>query len=826
MDQEFGACVLHMLPTSVEDASSQQLIQDLYYSIKTSSEENVTRVLDFYKKLIVKRNQDLKKWSHLEFFAGIMCNLRSPEEKHQYLMQCFSLIDEGDDIRGTRETLSKDQVADIQRKPTESVYAESFENFEKISDKRSAVSYGGNGWQQGSSDATLQSLSDPYFSNMVLKVDIIKSIPYLVLGTPSTLFELKDKMFTIPGNIPNGESQQLHDIIEAGLLYLHLQIKVESLKRYTATSNLKVAFLTFIQSKLRDYSNFVNTFSSHLNPNDPFCFVYQHLYPEILKLRTYMTFIEKFDNFSGEELLTMFQLQKRNGDPVKEKFAADASNHLLQPYMNNIYSWLISGKISNTSSDFFVLPSDKQAMGVRLATEKIPKFIPPLVAKKIYIVGKSLRYLEQYCAEVEWVGKFANKYSFQFQLLGSSAIDQRLFEVVDQQYEEINYRINTTLQTTFYYFETLNLLKDILLMGKSDFIDCIIQNSEDLFNQPSQLLESHHLTKCLQTAVQQSSLRNRLNKFDNNLLINRLDARLLELAHGSSGWDVFTLDYLVDEPLSTVIDINQQGSRREYLRIFNFLWRIKKNEYIYEQEWRKNSSVLKLFRKLNHRAPLIRDLLNKVSMINVLKNQIQAFTKKIEQYCFENIIEHEFKKLLEELKGKNTDRVPPVNVKVLKNGVKVSNGILKPDRHFVEKYKELPASDTKGYFSYDLEDLKKAHSSFLSNILRHPLLYSGKGASLGTYTNQLYPTTLVLLMDMSYEFVLNYVELNNIIHEICIQINLNPAQNLPDQITRFNITSRKLLDQWRDFDNECNAYIKDLKWDENTEVNKLSKILH
>ena len=118
------------------------------------------------------------------------------------------------------------------------------------------------------------------------------------------------------------------------------------------------------------------------------------------------------------------------------------------------------------------------------------------------------------------------------------------------------------------------------------------------------------------------------------------------------------------------------------------------------------------------------------------------------------------------------------------------------------------------------------HSTFLANILQHPLLYSGTGAAIGTYTNQLYPTSLVLLMDMSYDYIRNYSELNNILHEICIQLNLDPNQHLYDSIGRFNTVSKKLIEQWKDFENECNAYIKDLKSDQSTELNKLSRVLH
>lgn len=827
MEQNFRTCVLHMIPSSIDENHSKQLIQDLYYSIKTSSKDSVSKVLEYYRKLLIRNSNDIESWKHLEMFAGIMCQLSSPEEKEKYLMQCLSLIDKSYQSDEREGVFLRPDIMSSQRKSNGSVYAESFENFEKISDRRSIMSYGGNVWQATSSDTTLKSLSDPYFSTMVPKTDIIQSIPYLLLGTPSTLFELKDKTYYIPSNIPNGESQQLHNIIEAGLLYLNLRIKVELLKKSIISGTLKVSFLTFIESRLREYNLFVNKFSSHLHPNDPLCFVYQHICPEILKLRTCLSYVELLDKLRGEQLLTIFQSQKRNGDPILEKFSSDAFAYLSQSYFEKLCNWVLSGRLDADNSDFFVQNTKStEELDFTFIREKIPTFIPSSCARKIYIIGKSLRFLEIYCNELEWVGNLSNKYAVQYQLLDLSTIDQRFIDIINQQYEEINVRVNEVLKSKFYYFETIELLKDILLMGKSDFIYAIIQSSKSLFNQPSQLLESHYLTRCLQVAVQQSSMRNRLNKSDHNTLINRLDARLLELAHGSSGWDVFTLDYLIDQPLSSVININQHGSRREYLRIFNFLWRIKRNGYLYEQEWQRNSSLMKLFRKLNSRLPFLKDLLNKMSMINVLKNQIQSFTKKIETYCFENIIDKEYSQLITNLHQKESDNIKSMKVKVLKNGVKVSSGILKPDLRYLKSLKEITADDMNDISSYDIEDLQRIHSTFLANILQHPLLYSGTGAAIGTYTNQLYPTSLVLLMDMSYDYIRNYSELNNILHEICIQLNLDPNQHLYDSIGRFNTVSKKLIEQWKDFENECNAYIKDLKSDQSTELNKLSRVLH
>ena len=48
------------------------------------------------------------------------------------------------------------------------------------------------------------------------------------------------------------------------------------------------------------------------------------------------------------------------------------------------------------------------------------------------------------------------------------------------------------------------------------------------------------------------------------------------------GWDIFSLDYKVDCPINTIL--NEQ-SMKSYLRIFNFLWRIKRVDYYLNKIW-------------------------------------------------------------------------------------------------------------------------------------------------------------------------------------------------------------------------------------------------
>jgi gamma-tubulin complex component 3 len=65
-------------------------------------------------------------------------------------------------------------------------------------------------------------------------------------------------------------------------------------------------------------------------------------------------------------------------------------------------------------------------------------------------------------------------------------------------------------------------------------------------------------------------------------VLRRLDARMLEYTHGEIGWDVFTLEYKVDAPIDTVLD---PGSMERYLKIFKYLWQLKRMETVLNKGW-------------------------------------------------------------------------------------------------------------------------------------------------------------------------------------------------------------------------------------------------
>jgi gamma-tubulin complex component 3 len=98
-------------------------------------------------------------------------------------------------------------------------------------------------------------------------------------------------------------------------------------------------------------------------------------------------------------------------------------------------------------------------------------------------------------------------------------------------------------------------------------------------DRPAGAQYRHTLTAQLEHAIRGSNAQ-----YDSPEVLRRLDARMLQLSHGDIGWDCFTLEYKIDAPVDVVVT---EWGNRQYLKVFNFLWRIKRVEFAISSTWRK-----------------------------------------------------------------------------------------------------------------------------------------------------------------------------------------------------------------------------------------------
>jgi gamma-tubulin complex component 3 len=252
--------------------------------------------------------------------------------------------------------------------------------------------------------------------------------------------------------------------------------------------------------------------------------------------------------------------------------------------------WIYDGELEDPFLEFFVYEnrdadteSDPRRGGAtsvwedkyRLKDSMIPTIITQDFAKKVFLIGKSLNFIRYGCGDSVWVEKHS-KSSMRELRYGDTAT---LESSIDSAYKGTMARLIHLMEDKFKLFEHLAALKKYLLLGQGDFIALLMESLASNLDRPANSQYRHTLTAQLEHAIRNSNAQ-----YDSPDVLRRLDARMLELSHGEIGWDVFTLEYRVDSPLDVIVT---PWASKQYLKAFNFLWRVKRVEFALGSTWRR-----------------------------------------------------------------------------------------------------------------------------------------------------------------------------------------------------------------------------------------------
>lgn len=825
-----------LVPQILSEGSINALCYDLGRMLGSPSRSasQLQALLDAYESQVSYSSENLLKWRKLFNIVQLLLGLENSDEMVKHLSAFHSMIV---DTATTKPAASSPQLNDValnmRRLETHdslmsplrplSLQADSFENLDRFSDRRSLISSpkGHTGYR----NVTLNALSDPYYSKMVSEDEILKHVPYTLLATTSDLFPTELNRIKIPNNIPNPESGILHLIFEAALLYQALRKKVDQCKR-GEISPMKKALALQVERFLRNYTAFVNSLAASHQTLTLKSINYE-IYDYIIKLRFFDNFIRNFDSTSGDSYLMISSSLACHGDLLVKHVCVAISENLLSLYVEYLINWLTLAKLDATYGDFFIEKVESHSpISVHINSSKVPDFIPKNVAYEILMIGKTLIFLGKHCKELQCIDDLSRKYQNRYSQIEHKRISSEFYDIVHQQYTEVTKISFDFLMRKFCFKEVIFVLRDILLMGKSDMIDVLIEKGSKVLTKSSASLSSYELTTYLQEAVKSSSMRNLLNRADSNYIINGLDARVLDLGHGSVGWDVFTLDYVIDGPLAIVLNVNRPNGKKEYLRIFNFLWRFKKNTFFYNEEWLRTNQLMRDFKKVSRNSPLVRDILKKLSKSCLLRSQLQQFSSKLEAFCFRSIIDKEFKNFERKMRltDQNTRRSKYPTV-MLKSGVIMLDGILRPLRNFSEAEGE-GSSNVSPEINFNIDEIEEIHTDFLTSILTHKLLASSSDNRVGAYSEQPIPNSVISVLGSIFEFITFYSALNDVAHEVLIQINLRSQQQIMNNLLiRFNVILKDVVTHYRRFRENSYLLVKDLRSDGDDDLATLGGIL-
>lgn len=277
-----------------------------------------------------------------------------------------------------------------------------------------------------------------------------------------------------------------------------------------------------------------------------------------------------------------------HGDPFVCAFAEKLLTHVTRPFYDKLRLWIYDGELSDPYKEFFVVEPEfrpstdprRIATSVwedkyKLDDEMVPSIITQDFAKKVFLIGKSLNFIRYGCGDSGWVEAYSKEASKELRYGDTATLEAS----IDEAYKTTMARLIYLMAEKFRLFDHLSALKKYLLLGQGDFIALLMESLASNLDRPANSQYRHTLTAQLEHAIRASNAQ-----YDPPDVLRRLDARMLELSHGEIGWDCFTLEYKIDAPVDVVI--TPWGST-QYLKVFNFLWRVKRVEFALGSTWRR-----------------------------------------------------------------------------------------------------------------------------------------------------------------------------------------------------------------------------------------------
>ncbi|KAF2260469.1 hypothetical protein CC78DRAFT_523220 [Lojkania enalia] len=437
---------------------------------------------------------------------------------------------------------------------------------------------------------------------------LLRDLPFTLQGLSSTNLTFPSSTaLKLPSTLPVPLISLLHTLAEPSLLYRGLSEFVES----TEGGLVGQSFRSALGKELRSYLGLVATLEgqirralAQLDETQPRggigkagvtlkrCVIWTREATMGLRLMSLM--VEESKGKKGGELISLIHsFSLSHGDPYVGAFAERLLAHVTRPFYDMLRQWIYDGELADPFGEFFVSEqredeiseaNGKEGKGgatsvwedkYKLNERMIPTIITEEFANKVFLIGKTLNFIRYGCGDAAWVDTYSKEASKELQYGDTANLEQSIGDA----YKTTMARLIDLMANKFKLFEHLQALKKYLLLGAGDFIAILMESLSQTLDRPANTQYRHTLTAQLEHAVRNSNAQ-----FDSPDVLRRLDSRMLELSHGEIGWDVFTLEYKIDAPVDVIV--TPFGSK-QYLKVFNFLWRVKRVEFALGSTWRR-----------------------------------------------------------------------------------------------------------------------------------------------------------------------------------------------------------------------------------------------
>ncbi|KAL3493781.1 Spc98 family-domain-containing protein [Aspergillus germanicus] len=432
-----------------------------------------------------------------------------------------------------------------------------------------------------------------------IESSLLRDLPFNLQGLSSSDLQfMSASTLKLPPGLPLPMVSLLNTLAEPCLLYRGLSTFVDGSGGGLISQSLRAA----LANELRSYLGLVATLEGEIRralaaPGGPNglksavtlkrCVVWTR--DATMALRLMSLIVEEAQSKKGGQLISLIHgFSTSHGDPFVCNFAEKLLAHVTRPFYDMLRLWIYDGELSDPYKEFFVVepelrPStDPRRLATSVWEDKytledvmVPSIITQDFAKKVFLIGKSLNFIRYGCGDSGWVEAYSKESSKELRYGDTASLETS----IDEAYKATMARLIHLMDDKFRLFDHLHALKKYLLLGQGDFIALLMESLASNLDRPANSQYRHTLTAQLEHAIRASNAQ-----YDSPDVLRRLDARMLELSHGEIGWDCFTLEYKIDAPVDVVI--TPWGST-QYLKVFNFLWRVKRVEFSLGSTWRR-----------------------------------------------------------------------------------------------------------------------------------------------------------------------------------------------------------------------------------------------
>ena len=437
------------------------------------------------------------------------------------------------------------------------------------------------------------------------EMELLQDLPFNLQGLSSKHLRIStSNTIKLPPTLPVPVLSLLYTLSEPCLLYKELANFASAQGGSLISQSLRAA----ISQELRSYLSLVATLEGEIRRTTTAlekgqdlkavrmvsvtlkrCVIWTR--DATMGLRLMSLFVEESKKKRGGQIISLIHdLSSSHGDPFVGSFAERLLAQVARPFYEMLRHWIYDGELVDPCHEFFVTepdPSSKPDIDPRrvatsiwedkykLDSSLVPSIIPSDFAKKIFLIGKSLNFIRHNCGDSDWVVEYSKTNSKSLDYANTATLSSS----IDTAYASTMSRLTYLMSTKFGLFTHLEAIRKYILLSQGDFMDLLMESLAPYLDRPADSQYRHTLTSQLEHAIRHSNAQ-----YEDPEVLRRLDARMLELSIGETGWDCFTLEYKVSAPCDVIITT---WANMQYLKVFNMLLRIKRVEFSLNTTWRR-----------------------------------------------------------------------------------------------------------------------------------------------------------------------------------------------------------------------------------------------